>query len=792
MDPPSVRISPSKSAVLFPVSPERLNQQKFVNPPESPSKHARAPGELQARNARLNGFGGENSPAHTNGNVSQSVSMGTTAALQRAVLGREEAESALKNTQEKLAEANERERQVSKKLEALLGETRDLKEKHAQRQAHERSIFEKEVKKARKEAFRAGSALVKLQEDLKTARGDIRALQDEVQREKDAREQASQKQHEFEFLLHDSQQQSHKLKEMIHSLEQNNRAEALEEELRAAQDEIITLQSQGVELEHKARTLDREVQQARQQISTLQDDLKIERDAHERTTAESLESNNIVERLMSELNSLREQLQSKTEDLETRNRELAAEKQKALRRSRLSSSMHKRTQSAMTPMTNATPKITTEANDTPMSKLSFLTDSDLDSTESLKRDLRWEKKLRQRAEEMVEYMKIECQFKRCSCRLAEERGARYVHDTNYDLAQPDHVKDEQHGQPKEVAEEHEDVMDIELDPEPVVDEGAAANDSGLGLTMPEDELVSPRPAQTLIHSPHHPTGDLLDEAPELQITPEGKPLEIVPESGTIRATPDEHASRHHGIAESHHENEGMAQHDARSSRMTAEEHMSHTPQLQRSFQRSGTYEVDPHTGRRALTSTSQHSDVQVYDHPAPSVPPVETHHFYPKEGAFKAKRYHPAPPPRRFRIEKEKAINTARERQHVANVAREHSGEPTEYPYSTHDASITSSRSNPLLHSSLHHSQQNQGRAYTHPPPEPAMTTTPASLSREEALAQIRARRERTAQKRSNSAMDRPYTSTGFRAGDAPVSAGKRRAVDGAAVGAYKTQHRSA
>ena len=49
----------------------------------------------------------------------------------------------------------------------------------------------------------------------------------------------------------------------------------------------------------------------------------------------------------------------------------------------------------------------------------------------LQQELAAEKRLRQRAEEQVDFMKMECQFQCCSCRIAENQGKQYVHDNSY-------------------------------------------------------------------------------------------------------------------------------------------------------------------------------------------------------------------------------------------------------------------------------------------------------------------------------------------------------------------------
>lgn len=42
-----------------------------------------------------------------------------------------------------------------------------------------------------------------------------------------------------------------------------------------------------------------------------------------------------------------------------------------------------------------------------------------------------EQRLRERAQEQIEFMKMECQFRCCSCRIADSKGANFVHDNSY-------------------------------------------------------------------------------------------------------------------------------------------------------------------------------------------------------------------------------------------------------------------------------------------------------------------------------------------------------------------------
>ncbi|KAL2858200.1 hypothetical protein BJX68DRAFT_228140 [Aspergillus pseudodeflectus] len=234
--PPSTRSSPSKA--LNPLSPERMNQQAVQNSPSSVSdvlrlqRKARGLSDVQAKVAYLNGLNRSGSPGVAGG----TTSTGGAAALQRAILGREEAETALTRVSSQLSEAQSRERRISERLESLLEELQTAKE----RQAHERIVFEKEIRKARKEAFRAGSTLVKVQEELKHAKAESKALKEEVQSERDSKEKAKQEAFERAYAIAGLTEELEELKGRLRTAEAN-----LEQEINRQKIEKISIAETG-------------------------------------------------------------------------------------------------------------------------------------------------------------------------------------------------------------------------------------------------------------------------------------------------------------------------------------------------------------------------------------------------------------------------------------------------------------------------------------------------------------------------------------------------------------------
>ncbi|KAK9853756.1 hypothetical protein MYU51_005197 [Penicillium brevicompactum] len=352
------RLPPSPSKALHPVSPERMNQQTIPASPSLPAdlltlhhKNHRGVSEVQAKVAFLNGLSRGGSPASTSNN---------NAAVIRANMGREEAESALAIAQEELAEAQDRERRISERLESLLEELHGAKE----RQGQERSIFEKEIRKARKEAFRAGSTMVKLQEELKNSKSEAKALREEVAAERESKDRAKQEAFERAYALAGLTEELELLKEKFRALETENHSSTLEvraHEIRKEDFGRLSLAEGDLAFLNTPRRPKRAAAgSARSPVP--------ERDEHVEATPPKRPR-------LSEIGP-------------------AAENEQ--------------------PASGAGP-----------------VEEDADLLEDLKEELVFERRRREAAEDMVHYMNIECQFERCSCRIAESQGRRYIYDAEY-------------------------------------------------------------------------------------------------------------------------------------------------------------------------------------------------------------------------------------------------------------------------------------------------------------------------------------------------------------------------
>ncbi|SPQ27152.1 6925f8e7-00ad-4ba9-9215-5fd0af771822 [Thermothielavioides terrestris] len=191
------------------------------------------------------------------------------AALKRAMLGREEAEAEMRRYRDEaralrkqIEEGKERERKVGERLEAVMENYGRAKETHA----HTQQLWEKEIRRARKETFKAQSALVKLQEELKSCRTAQKAFEEELQAERERSKQHEQEAFNAQYSLVGLQEQLNQAQERIKMLEQE--LEALKT-MAKNEAEVRRLASEGAGSERYGD--DSEVPRKRQRLSSAAD-----------------------------------------------------------------------------------------------------------------------------------------------------------------------------------------------------------------------------------------------------------------------------------------------------------------------------------------------------------------------------------------------------------------------------------------------------------------------------------------------------------------------------------------
>jgi hypothetical protein len=216
------------------------------------------------------------------------------------------------------------------------GELHRAKETHD----HAISVYEKEIRKSRKEAFKSGSSLVKIQEELKATRNSLRITQSGLEMEKQKSSKREQEAFTAQYQLVGMQEELEKARALIKVIEEerNTLKTSLQEEevARIAAEGLIALPAMKdgdeEDLMHSPRKSPR----------------KVQRDAFN----DSEDKENIMPKKAVELKALQE-------------------------------------------------------------------------------ELLLERRLRERAQGQVDFMKMECQFECCSCRIAEKQGQHYVHDNSY-------------------------------------------------------------------------------------------------------------------------------------------------------------------------------------------------------------------------------------------------------------------------------------------------------------------------------------------------------------------------
>ena len=88
----------------------------------------------------------------------------------------------------------------------------------------------------------------------------------------------------------------------------------------------------------------------------------------------------------------------------------------------------------------------------------------------LQQELATERRLRERAHDQIDFMKMECQFQCCSCRIAENKGKSYVHDNTY-TTEMQRIKSSAPVSTPPLSAHEDDAMDgVTIKQEPVDDE----------------------------------------------------------------------------------------------------------------------------------------------------------------------------------------------------------------------------------------------------------------------------------------------------------------------------------
>ncbi|KAG5947945.1 hypothetical protein E4U59_006195 [Claviceps monticola] len=217
MDPGASPSGSPAGGPLQPATPERVNRQ---DPFFSPIRSENRDNVVHDKISQFNNM----SIAMQSKQLERKTA---DAALKRAMLGREEAEADAKQLREEnrllrkeVEGGKERERKVGERLEAVMGHYGRAKETHA----HTQALWEKEIRRARKENFKSQSTIVKLQEELKSARATNKTIEESLEREKERSKVREQEAFTARYQIVGVQEQLDKALEHIKIVEQERDA----------------------------------------------------------------------------------------------------------------------------------------------------------------------------------------------------------------------------------------------------------------------------------------------------------------------------------------------------------------------------------------------------------------------------------------------------------------------------------------------------------------------------------------------------------------------------------------
>ncbi|KAJ2903391.1 uncharacterized protein MKZ38_009968 [Zalerion maritima] len=214
----------SPGAPLQPVSPERVNQQRESSLFYSTSSRP----EHLSSDSRDSSVHDKISQFNTLSMQSRQLERKTAdAALNRAMLGREEAETEMRlyrdearSLRKQLEDGRERERRVGERLETVMENYGRAKETYA----HTQALWEKEIRRARKETFKSQSGIVKLQEELKSVRSALKSTEDSLEHEKERSKVREQEAFAARYQLVGVQEELENALEQIKQVEQERDA----------------------------------------------------------------------------------------------------------------------------------------------------------------------------------------------------------------------------------------------------------------------------------------------------------------------------------------------------------------------------------------------------------------------------------------------------------------------------------------------------------------------------------------------------------------------------------------
>ncbi|KAI9817337.1 MAG: hypothetical protein M1826_001619 [Phylliscum demangeonii] len=342
------------------------------------------------------------------------------AALQRAVIGREEAETNARKAREDarmartemqhlssaLEESKWREARVKERLDRVMEDylvAKEAQKSFEQTQANSKSVYEKEVRRWRKETFKVNQHTIKLQSELQSARNSVKVLQASMSEEK--AKMADQEREAFtaRYQLVSVQEELTKMREMVKLVEEERDAvmASLQEEqvarMAAESGAVIDSADDGEDGVLGSPLIRKSI------------DAKL---------AAAIRRNPEGRRM-----SVEEAIAAESDALKVANRNIC-DLQTELNNTRVEATAREDGMKSLTHRARTQAQLRQQAEEQ-------LADSEV--------ELGWTEDEVERLRSLVDFMKLQCHFRRCGCRVAEEQGAEYTGARPALVANADHI-----------------------------------------------------------------------------------------------------------------------------------------------------------------------------------------------------------------------------------------------------------------------------------------------------------------------------------------------------------------
>ena len=447
------------------LSTEQMNQQRI---PQSPSLHSylaendrshhrsrdSISSDVQGKVAFLNTLSNPSSPTRP----PRGIAASNNAAFQRAVLGYEESQASLATAkadlvrlQQQVESGARRERMVSERIESLMEQLSTSRESRES----DKKAYVTEMKKSRRQGYQAEMAAMEAREELREIKSELKKTQAELDIQKRKKEEARQEAFERAYAVSGLTEEAEMLKQKM---------KAIEKERDAA---VAELRANAIQKQENMLMMERAVQTDAEVSASEPSRPKDDTDATTR----------------------------------------------ASKRARTQKGDHVCSRAA------STVKMPFFSDWVSMKATERHLDGDTltfeDHIKALYDEVRCMRQLHTRQEATIHFMNMQCQFQACPCRDAEREGTRFIHDHAFDQ-----MMQQQQAAKKQKIEEDQKFR--QLPPIPTAETLADAQNGSIMEEAVQIPLPSPKPTEVGSKETTPEPTALLEEMTQVLVEPAGE------------------------------------------------------------------------------------------------------------------------------------------------------------------------------------------------------------------------------------------------------------------------------